>query len=75
VDVLEVLATIPSLPDLLSVFSAATSIGGAAIGVLAGKASTWRQSFEDIAVGATVGGVLGCMLGFLAYLLMEAAGG
>jgi hypothetical protein len=72
--VLEIVATVPSLPDLLAVFSAVASISGAAIGVLVGKASTWRRSFEDIALGATVGGVAGCLLVFLAYVLVEVVG-
>jgi hypothetical protein len=67
-------ATIPSLPDLLAVFGAVASIGGAAIGALMGKAATWRQSCEDIALGATIGGVAGCLLVFLVYLLVEVVG-
>jgi hypothetical protein len=70
----EVIATIPSLPDLLAVFGAWSSVGGAAIGVLVGKASTWRRSFEDIALGATVGGVVGCVLVFSIYLFIKAIG-
>jgi hypothetical protein len=66
--------TIPPLPDLLAVFGAMTSIGGAAIGAFVGKASTWRRSFEDGALGATVGGVAGCLLVFLTYLLIEVIG-
>lgn len=72
--VLEVVATVPSLPDLLAVFGAVASIGGAAIGVFVGKASTWRRSCEDIALGATIGGVAGCLLVFLVYLLVEVIG-
>jgi hypothetical protein len=72
--VLDAIARIPSLPNLIAVFGAVTSIGGAAIGALVGKASTWRQSCEDIALGATVGGVAGCLLVFLVYLLVEVVG-
>jgi hypothetical protein len=74
-DVLENVATVSPLPDLLAIFGPSASIGGAAIGVFVGKASTWRRSFEDITLGATVGRVLGCMLRFLAYLVFEAIGG
>jgi hypothetical protein len=72
--VLEAIATVPSLSDLLAVSGAVTSIGGATIGVLVGKASTWRQSCEDIALGATIGGVAGCLLVFVVYLLVEVIG-
>jgi hypothetical protein len=70
----DVVATVPSLPDLLAVSGAAASIGGAAIGVLVGKASTWRQSCEDFALGATIGGVASCLLVFLVYSLVEVVG-
>jgi hypothetical protein len=72
--VFEVIATVPSLPDLLAVSGAVASIGGAAIGVRVGKASTWRQSCEDIALGATIGGVASCLLVFLVYSLVEVLG-
>jgi CDP-diglyceride synthetase len=70
----DVVATIPSLPHLLAVSGAAASIGGTAIGVLVGKASTWRKSCEDFALGATVGGVASCLLVFLVYSLVEVVG-
>jgi hypothetical protein len=69
--VFEAVFTIPPFPDLLAVFGAMTSIGGAAVGALVGKASTWRRLFEDSALGATIGGVAGCLLMFLTYLLVE----
>jgi hypothetical protein len=72
--VLEIVATVPSLPELLTVFGAAASIGGAAISLPVGKASTWRHSCEHVALGATVGGVAGCLLVFLVYLLVEVIG-
>jgi hypothetical protein len=73
-EVFEVVAHIRSLPYLLAVFGAATSIGGAIIGVFAGKPPTWRQLFDDVAAGATVGGALGCLLVFVTYLLTNVIG-
>jgi hypothetical protein len=73
-DVLETVTSVPPLPDLLAAFSAWMSIGGAAVGAVAGKSSTWRRLCENIALGAAVGGVFGCVLVFLAYPLIVIVG-
>lgn len=68
------LTSIPALPDLLAVFCAWTSIAGAAVGVVVGKASTKRRLFEDIALGATAGGVVGCVVVFCLYPFIQTLG-
>lgn len=69
--VLEAVFKTPPLPDLLAVFGAAAAVGGAIVGAVVGKASTWRRLFEDSSLGATVGGTLVCMVVFLIYLLSK----
>jgi hypothetical protein len=56
----------PPIADLLTVIgSTGTAVGGA-IGWLI-DATTWRQAFENLALGATAGGVCGCLMAFFAY--------
>jgi hypothetical protein len=65
----------PSLPDLLSVVCAIMTLGGSIVGLLVGKASTWRRAFEDIALGAAVGGASGCFIVFLIFSFAKVIGG
>jgi hypothetical protein len=70
----EVVATVPALPDLLAVVCAIMTLGGSVAGLLVGKASTWRRAFEDIALGATVGGACGCLVVLMFYSLIKVIG-
>lgn len=71
---LESASTAPSLPDLLTVVCAIMTLGGSIAGLAIGKASTWRRAFEDIALGATVGGACGCLVVLTLYSLIKVIG-
>jgi hypothetical protein len=71
----DVLNAAIALPDLIAEVGAAATVAGGIIGLIMGGASRSRQSLEDIALGAAVGGCLGCLAAFLIYLLAEITGG
>jgi hypothetical protein len=58
---------VSSLPNLLAEVGAGVTIVGGLTGFLAGGASRSRQSLEDLALGAAIGGFLGCLISFLIY--------
>jgi hypothetical protein len=68
------IANLSSLPDLLAVIGAGATVVGGIIGVLSGGASISRKSLENLALGTTVGGFLGCLATFLIYLSIKVAG-
>jgi hypothetical protein len=62
-------ATVVSF-QLLAEALAVLGAGGSVIGGLIGSmlnARTWRQALENLALGATVGGVAGCLIAFSVY--------
>jgi hypothetical protein len=73
--VLNTVIAVAPLPDLLTELGAGVTIVGGVIGLVACGAPKSRRSFEDIALGAAVGGFLGCLIAFLVYLLAKVAGG
>jgi hypothetical protein len=78
--VVESVIAVPSFPDLLAVLGAAATVIGAAVGVVAGRGKargrrrTRRRLFEDLALGATIGGAGGCLLAFAIYTLTNVIG-
>jgi hypothetical protein len=73
--VLKDVIAVSSLPDLLAEVGAGVTVIGGITGLVVGGASRSRRSLEDIALGAAVGGFLGCLASFLVYLLAKVAGG
>jgi hypothetical protein len=67
-------ANLSTLPDLLAVIGAGASVVGGIVGLLSGGASIPRQSLENLALGTTVGGFLGCLATFLIYLSIKVVG-
>jgi zinc transporter ZupT len=63
--VLDVIA----FPDLLAYAGAGVTVVGGIIGVILGEATQSRRSLEDLALGAAVGGFLGCFIAIIVYLL------
>jgi hypothetical protein len=72
---LNAVAAVSSLPDLLADIGAGVTIIGGIIGLVWGGASKTRQLLEDIALGAAIGGFLGCLISFLVYVFAKIAGG
>ena len=68
------IANLSPLPDLLAVIGAGATVVGGIVGLLSGGASISRQSLENLALGTTVGGFLGCLVTFLIYLSIKVAG-
>ncbi len=56
---LQAVVALTLLPELLTEVGAGASIIGGVIGLVLGGAPRSRRSFEDIALGATIGGFLG----------------
>ena len=71
---LEALVRIPTITDLLAVLGSGGTVIGGVLGWLV-RAPTWRRAFENLALGATAGGVCGCLVAFLAYVGAKVAGG
>jgi zinc transporter ZupT len=67
--VFNTLIVVTPLPDLIAEVSAGATIIGGVIGVILGGAPRSRRSLEDIALGAAIGGFLGCLISFVVYLL------
>jgi zinc transporter ZupT len=72
--VLNTVIAVSSLPDLLAEVGAGVTIVGGIIGLALGGASRSRRSLEDLALGAAIGGFLGCLISFLVYLFAKIAG-
>lgn len=68
------LARAPTITDLLAVLGSGGTVLGGVIGWLL-KAPSWRQAFDNLALGATAGGVCGCLIAFLSYFGAKLAGG
>jgi hypothetical protein len=67
---LDAVVRVPPLPDLLDLFGP----GGTALGLTIGsfaRACTWRQVFENVALGAAVGGAFGCLAVFVVYFCLQ----
>lgn len=75
VDMAHVVSAALALPDLLAEVGAGTTIAGGIIGLVLGGASRSRQSLEDLALGAAVGGFMGCLVSWFIYLLAKVVGG
>jgi len=72
--VLNAVFAVSPLPDLLAEVGAGVTILGGLTGLIAGGASRSRQSLEDLALGAAIGGFLGCLISFLIYFFATVAG-
>jgi zinc transporter ZupT len=64
----------PTITDLLTVLGSGGTVLGGVIGWLV-RAPNWRHALENLALGATAGGVSGCLVAFLSYLGAKVAGG
>jgi len=64
---------VSTLPDVLTIAGSTGSVLGGAVGAVIG-ASTWRQIFECLALGAATGGVCGCLTVFVVYGGMRVLG-
>jgi hypothetical protein len=64
---------VSTLPDVLAVVSSAGSVVGGGVGLVVDSV-TLRQTFENLALGAAVGGVCGCFVAFLAYVVIRMLG-
>jgi hypothetical protein len=63
----------PPLTDLLTLFGSAGTVVGAAVGSVV-TASTLRQAFENLALGAAAGGAGGCSIAFIGYTCLRIMG-
>lgn len=70
---LDAVAHVFPLPDLVDLLGSAGTALGLTFGSIAG-APTWRQAFENLALGAAVGGALGCLTAFVAYFYIQVIG-
>jgi hypothetical protein len=70
----DALARAPAITDLVAVLGSGATVVGGMIGWLV-RSSNWQQAFENLALGATAGGVCGCLAAFLYYFGVKAAGG
>jgi zinc transporter ZupT len=66
--VLNTVIAVTPLPDLIAEVSAGATVIGGVIGVVLSGAPRSRRSLEDIALGAAIGGFLGCLISFVVYL-------
>ena len=64
---------VAQLAELLTVLGAGGTLVGGVVGWLI-DAPTSRRAFENLALGATAGGVGGCLVAFFAYLGARIAG-
>jgi zinc transporter ZupT len=71
---IEALARAPTITDLLAVLGSGGTVLGGVIGWSV-RAPSWRRAFENLALGATAGGVCGCLVAFLTYVGAKVAGG
>jgi hypothetical protein len=69
--VLNPVFAVSSLPDLVTEVGAGATIIGGVIGLVLSGAPRSRRSLEDIALGATIGGLLGCLISFVVYLFAQ----
>jgi hypothetical protein len=65
---------VTQLAELLTVLGASGTVIGGVVGWLI-DAPTSRRAFENLALGATAGGVGGCLVAFFAYLGAWVVGG
>ncbi len=63
----------PPLADLLTLIGSAGTVVGAAVGSVV-AASTLRQAFENLALGAAAGGAGGCSIAFIGYACLRITG-
>jgi phosphate/sulfate permease len=70
--VFNALIAVAPLTDLIAEVSAGATIIGGVIGVVLSRAPRSRRSLEDIALGAAIGGFLGCLISVVVYLLAQA---
>jgi hypothetical protein len=70
---LDAVVNVPPITDLLTLFGSAGTVVGAAIGLIVG-ASTLRQAFESLALGAAAGGAGGCLIAFIGYACLRILG-
>jgi zinc transporter ZupT len=70
----EAVARAPAITDLLAMLGSGGTVVGGVIGWLV-RTPNWRQAFENLALGATAGGVCGCLVAFLYYIGTKVAGG
>jgi hypothetical protein len=70
---LDAVVKVPPITDLLTVIGATGTALGGAIGWIIGP-STWREAFENLALGAAAGGVCGCLMAFFAYSVLQVFG-
>jgi hypothetical protein len=68
---LDAVAAVSSLPDLVTEVGAGVTIIGGVIGLVLSGTPKSRRSLEDIALGAAIGGFLGCLISFLVYLFAQ----
>ncbi|HEV3318782.1 MAG TPA: hypothetical protein VG053_03490 [Solirubrobacteraceae bacterium] len=68
---LKALIAVTPLPDLLAEVGAGATVVGGVIGLVLSGAPRSRRSLEDIALGSAIGGFLGCLISFAAYLLAQ----
>lgn len=64
----------PAITNLLAVLGPGGSVVGGVIGWMI-RPVDWRQAFENLALGATAGGVCGCLVAFMVYVGAKVAGG
>lgn len=64
-----------AFPDLLAEAGAGATVVGGIIGLVLGGTPKSRQSLEDLALGAAIGGFLGCLISVVVYLLATWTGG
>jgi hypothetical protein len=68
---LKAVIPVTPLPALLAEVGEGQNVIGGVIGLVLSGAPRSRRSLEDIALGAAIGGFLGCLISFVAYLLAQ----
>jgi hypothetical protein len=73
--VINALPAIVAFPDLLAEAGAGATVVGGVIGLILSGTPKSRQSLEDLALGAAIGGFLGCLIAVVVYLLARLTSG
>lgn len=71
---LDAVANVPQLTDLLTLLGSVGTVVGGTIGLVV-PASTQRQRFESLALGAAAGGASGCLIAFIGYACLNSSPG
>jgi hypothetical protein len=73
-DVTHILLAVATFPDLLAEVGAGATVAGGIVGLVISGTSKSRQSLEDLALGAAIGGFFGSLISVVVYLVAKVVG-